>query len=362
MKRILSVVGARPNFMKVAPIHRAFGAYSRTWEHHIVHTGQHYDAAMSDAFFRDLDMPHPSWFLGVGSGSHAEQTARVMTGFEQVLLEAKPDYVIVVGDVNSTIACALVSVKLGIRTAHVEAGLRSFDRTMPEEINRMATDAIVDDLFVTEESGLKHLAHDGVASERVHFVGNTMIDSLHYALPKAMASSILTDLALEPGGYALVTMHRPSNVDEPAQLRMLIDVLSTIAENQPLVFPVHPRTRKNLQSMGIEIPAGLKMIDPLGYVDFLALMRSSAFTLTDSGGIQEETTALQVPCITARTTTERPVTVEIGTNILVEPSATGILTAVARIRAGDIRIGTVPPLWDGAAAKRIAEVITTHYS
>lgn len=362
MKKIISVVGARPNFMKVAPIHRAFGAYSETWEHHIVHTGQHYDAAMSDAFFRDLDMPHPTWFLGVGSGSHAEQTARVMTGFEQVCLEAKPDYVIVVGDVNSTIACALVSVKLGIRTAHVEAGLRSFDRLMPEEINRIATDAIVDDLFVTEESGLTHLKHDGVDANRIHFVGNTMIDSLLYVLPKSEKSTIHHDLGLERGRYALVTMHRPSNVDHTDQLRMIVDVLTTLAAELPLVFPVHPRTRKNLQNLGIDVPPNVHMIDPVGYVDFLALMRSATFTLTDSGGIQEETTALGVPCITSRTTTERPVTVEIGTNILVEPTKSGILEAVALIRSGEMRAGQVPPLWDGHAADRIAAVITAHYS
>ncbi len=362
MKKIISVVGARPNFMKVAPIHRAFGAYAESWEHHIVHTGQHYDAAMSDAFFRDLDMPHPTWFLGVGSGSHAEQTARVMTGFEQVCLEARPDYVIVVGDVNSTIACALVSVKLGIRTAHVEAGLRSFDRLMPEEINRIATDAIVDDLFVTEESGLTHLKHDGVDANRIHFVGNTMIDSLLYALPKSEKSTIHHDLGLERGRYALVTMHRPSNVDHPEQLRMIVDVLTTLAADLPLVFPVHPRTRKNLQNLGIDVAPNVHMIDPVGYIDFLALMRSANFTLTDSGGIQEETTALGVPCITSRTTTERPVTVEIGTNILVEPTKSGILEAVALIRSGDMRAGQVPPLWDGHAADRIAAVITAHYS
>ena len=362
MKRIISVVGARPNFMKVAPIHRAFLPYSETWEHHIVHTGQHYDAAMSDAFFHDLNMPHPSWFLGVGSGSHAEQTARVIAGFEQVCLEAKPDYVVVVGDVNSTIACALVSVKLGIRTAHVEAGLRSYDRTMPEEINRMATDAIADELFVTEESGMANLRREGVGSERMHLVGNTMIDSLHYALPRAITSDVLTRLNIVAGDYALVTMHRPSNVDLPYQLRNLIDVLSEIALRQPVVFPVHPRTKKNLQLWEISVPEGIVVVDPLGYVDFLALMRSAAFVVTDSGGIQEETTALKVPCITARTSTERPVTVEIGTNILVEPTAQGILSAVSAIRGGQIRVGKVPQLWDGHAAERIAAIITEHYS
>lgn len=348
--------------MKVAPIHRAFASYSETWEHCIVHTGQHYDATMSDAFFRDLDMPHPSWFLGVGSGSHAEQTARVSVGFEKVCLEAKPDYVIVVGDVNSTIACALVSVKLGIRTAHIESGLRSFDRTMPEEINRMATDAIVDDLFVTEQSGLINLKNEGVADERIHFVGNTMIDSLHYALPRAKMSEILNALRVEPAKYALVTMHRPSNVDDEQQLRMLINVLSILGRDQPVIFPVHPRTRKYLKQWGIDTPSGVSMVDPLGYIDFLALMRSAQFVLTDSGGIQEETTALGIPCITARTSTERPITVEIGTNMLVAPTMEGILAAVSVIRQGRSNIGQIPELWDGQAAERVANIITAHYS
>ncbi len=362
MKRILSVVGARPNFMKVAPIHRAFAAYAETWEHHIVHTGQHYDASMSDAFFRDLDMPHPSWFLNVGSGSHAEQTAKVMTGFEAVCREAQPDYVIVVGDVNSTIACALVSVKLGIRTGHVESGLRSFDRAMPEEINRLATDAIVDDLFVTESSGTRHLLREGKDPGQVHFVGNTMIDSLHYALPRAMQSDVHTRLGVEAGRYALVTMHRPSNVDDPEQLGRLMSVLADIGTHTTVVFPVHPRTRKNLTAAGIAVPESVILIDPAGYVDFLALMRSAAFVLTDSGGIQEETTALGVPCITSRTTTERPVTVEIGTNVLVEPTPEAILAAVADVRSGQRRPGRVPDLWDGHAADRIAAFITGHYS
>lgn len=362
MKRIISVVGARPNFMKVAPIHRAFDAYAATWSHSIVHTGQHYDSAMSDAFFSDLDMPHPAFFLGVGSGSHAEQTARIMTGFEQVCKEARPDYVIVVGDVNSTIACALVSVKMGIRTAHVEAGLRSGDRSMPEEINRLATDAIVDDLFVTEESGRRHLLREGVDPSRIHFVGNTMIDSLRYALPKSAESTILERCGCAPGSYMLVTMHRPSNVDEPEQLSMLMDVVARVSGEMPVVFPVHPRTRKNIAAFGIAIPASVKLLDPVGYVDFLALMKSAAMVLTDSGGIQEETTALGVACITSRTTTERPVTVECGTNILVEPTREAILGAIARVRRGDGPTGIVPPLWDGRAAERIAAIITQHYS
>lgn len=361
MKRILSVVGARPNFMKVAPIHRAFAAYAKTITHEILHTGQHYDASMSDAFFRDLDMPQPAFFLGVGSGSHAEQTARVMIGFDEVCRDHRPDYVIVVGDVNSTIACALTAVKHGIRVAHVEAGLRSFDRGMPEEINRLATDAIVDDLFVTEQSGVDHLVHDGVAQSRIHFVGNTMIDSLHYALPRAERSTIMQTVDVSPRQFALITLHRPSNVDNAEQLAMLTDVLNVIALHTTVVFPVHPRTRKNIREWGIEstLSPGVKLIDPAGYVDFLSLMKNASFVLTDSGGIQEETTALRVPCITARTTTERPVTVEIGTNVLVQPEKGSILQAVDAIIAGKGRPGIIPDLWDGHAAERIAAIISS---
>lgn len=364
MKRILSVVGARPNFMKVAPIHRAFAKYADTWVHEIVHTGQHYDASMSDAFFNDLDMPQPAWFLGVGSGSHADQTARIMTGFEKVCLEAKPDYVIVVGDVNSTIACSLTSVKLGIPTGHVEAGLRSFDRTMPEEINRLATDAIVDDLFVTEESGRNNLLHEGVPAERVFFVGNSMIDSLHYALPKAAKSDVLDRIGVHKREYALVTLHRPSNVDDATQLAMLIDVLNSVAIASDVVFPVHPRTRKNLSlwSLAEKISPRVHLVDPVGYVDFLKLMQECRFVLTDSGGIQEETTALGVPCVTARTTTERPVTVDIGTNVLVQPNSDALIDACRAVGQRQGHTGRIPELWDGHAAERIASVITQHYS
>jgi UDP-N-acetylglucosamine 2-epimerase (non-hydrolysing) len=362
MKRVISVVGARPNFMKVAPIHRAFGLYAETWQHDIVHTGQHYDAAMSDSFFADLDMPHPAWFMGVGSGSHAEQTAKIIVGFEKVCLEGKPDCVIVVGDVNSTVACALVSVKLGIPTVHVESGLRSYDRAMPEEINRLATDAIVDQHFVTEQSGLDNLVREGVSPDRIHFVGNTMIDSLHYALPKAMQSDVHSRIGVQPQGYCLVTMHRPSNVDSPEQLSMLLGVIETVSKDLPVVFPVHPRTRNKMAQLGAILPPSVHIIDPVRYVDFLALMRSAALVLTDSGGIQEETTALGVPCITARTTTERPITTELGTNVLVEPQAATILGAVAEFNAGRHKSGVVPPLWDGHAAERIAAIITAHYS
>jgi UDP-N-acetylglucosamine 2-epimerase (non-hydrolysing) len=360
MKRVISVVGARPNFMKVAPIHRAFQKRLEKFDHAIVHTGQHYDVSMSDAFFHDLDMPNPSWFLGVGSGSHASQTSRIMVGFEKVCMEAEPDYVIVVGDVNSTIACALTSVKMGIRTAHVEAGLRSFDRTMPEEINRIATDAIVDDHFVTEPAGVENLLREGADPSTIHLVGNTMIDSMMYALPKAEASSILRDLGISKSGYAVVTLHRPSNVDVPERLEMLLNVLAEIGKRIHVVFPVHPRTQKNIELWNITTPENVRLINPIGYVDFLALLKNARFALTDSGGIQEETTVLNVPCITARTSTERPITVEIGTNVLVKPEYEFMLSAANHILDGHSRKGTAPDLWDGQASHRIVQIITSH--
>ena len=360
--KVLSVVGARPNFMKVAPIHRAMLEAADLFEHHIVHTGQHYDQRMSDAFFADLDMPHPSWFLGVGSGSHAQQTARVMTGFEEVCQQAQPDYVIVVGDVNSTIACALVSVKMGIRTGHVEAGLRSNDRAMPEEINRLATDAIVDDLFVTEQSGYDNLVREGVAPSRIHFVGNTMIDSLHVALPRSRQSPILATLGVQPQSYLLVTLHRPSNVDDRQQLTALMETMAHLSSEVPVVFPVHPRTRQHLSHWDIACPDGVIMIDPVGYIDFVGLVQGARCVVTDSGGIQEETTVLGIPCVTARTSTERPSTVELATNVLVHPEQHAILHAVATILHGGAKRGTVPPLWDGHAAERIVGVLRSHYS
>lgn len=345
--------------MKVAPIHRAFLAYAEALTHDIVHTGQHYDARMSDAFFSDLDMPQPTWFLGVGSGSHAEQTAKVMTGFDDVLIQANPDYVIVVGDVNSTIACALTSVKRGIRTAHVEAGLRSFDRSMPEEINRLATDAICDDLFVTEESAVRHLLSEGHSASSIHAVGNTMIDSLLWALPASESSTILADVGVERKSYVLVTLHRPSNVDHRDQLAMLLGVLADVAQRCDVVFPIHPRTRKHINDWNLaqNLPGNLRLIEPVGYVDFLALMNNAHLVLTDSGGIQEETTALGIPCVTARTTTERPVTVEQGTNVLVQPTAVAIQSAVQRILDGNGKAGRRPDLWDGRASDRIVTII-----
>ncbi|MFA6572237.1 MAG: UDP-N-acetylglucosamine 2-epimerase (non-hydrolyzing), partial [Bacteroidota bacterium] len=323
MKKIISIVGARPNFMKVAPIHRAFQAYPDKVEHMILHTGQHYDVNMSDAFFKDLEMPQPAFFLGIGSGSHAEQTAKIILEFEKVCITDKPDFVIVVGDVNSTIACALTAVKLGIPVAHVEGGLRSFDRTMPEEINRKATDSICDYCFVTEQSAIDNLEDEGYPPENVFFVGNTMIDSLHFALNKAKHSDIITKLKLKEKKYVLVTLHRPSNVDEKAKLEEFISIFEEFSRDTEFVFPVHPRTRKMIQNFGlssrVEKISSLHLIEPLGYIDFLALMLNSKFVMTDSGGIQEETTALGIPCLTLRTSTERPVTIEFGSNILVIP-------------------------------------------
>ncbi|GIV54935.1 MAG: UDP-N-acetylglucosamine 2-epimerase (non-hydrolyzing) [Candidatus Kapaibacterium sp.] len=360
-RRILSIVGARPNFMKVAPIARALGAYADHLEHAICHTGQHYDYAMSQAFFEDLDLPAPAFYLGVGSGSHAEQTARIMLAFEPVCREWGPDLVIVVGDVNSTVACTLTAVKLGIETAHVEAGLRSFDRTMPEEINRIATDAICHWHFCTEHSGVENLRREGVPSERVFFVGNTMIDSLLAAMPRIEQCPIVEELGLERGGYAVVTLHRPSNVDDRHQLTMLLDVLTELAEQMPVVFPIHPRTRHMIEHYRLQPHAErarkLHLLEPQRYVHFMALVRSAALVLTDSGGIQEETTVLGVPCITLRTTTERPVTLECGTNVLVPPERERISAAIERVLQNPRQDRCIPPLWDGHAAERIARII-----
>lgn len=361
---ILSVVGARPNFMKVAPLHRVFTAseYQGLLSHRIVHTGQHYDAAMSDAFFRDLEMPEPAYFLGVGSGTHAEQTAKVMVEFEKVCMDAKPALVLVVGDVNSTIAATLTATKLGIPVAHVEAGLRSGDRTMPEELNRIATDALSDYAFVTEQSGVDNLLRENFRQDRLYLVGNTMIDSLHFALPKARQSSILRELGVQLQEYALVTLHRPSNVDDETQLRLLVEMLMDTARSCAVVFPVHPRTKKNLERFGllsrIESERRFILTAPQGYVHFLAMMMNARFVMTDSGGVQEETTALGVPCITLRTTTERPITCEIGTNILVPPTPDNIRRALNNaLENNNTKPANVPPLWDGQAAERIATIV-----
>ncbi len=361
MKKVISVVGARPNFMKIAPIHRAFQKYSDSIKHLICHTGQHYDEKMSKIFFEDLGLPQPDFYLGVGSGSHAEQTANVMIKFEKVLLEEKPDMILVVGDVNSTIACSLTAAKLHIKIVHVEAGLRSGDRNMPEEINRVLTDAISDLLFVTEKSGIENLKKEGVDNGKVFFTGNVMIDSLAYFLKKSGESNIHEKLGLEKNKYVLVTLHRPSNVDKKEQLIKLIDLLNAIAEKRKVLFPIHPRTKNNLAEFNLleEMNSNIILTDPIGYLDFLALTSNAELILTDSGGIQEESTYLGIQCITLRTSTERPITVEVGTNQLLGTDLDKAKIAALDVLNGKIKSGEIPPLWDGKAAERIVSNLNT---
>jgi UDP-N-acetylglucosamine 2-epimerase (non-hydrolysing) len=365
--KLLCVVGARPNFMKIAPLMRAFGARADRFSALLVHTGQHYDEAMKDAFFRELNIPEPDVDLGVGSGSHAVQTAEIMRRFEPVLERERPDAVLVVGDVNSTIACALVAAKLLVPVIHVEAGLRSFDRAMPEEINRMLTDRLSDLLFTTEPEGAANLAAEGVDGAQVHFVGNVMIDTLMANLERAVpAAATLAELggklALEPERFGVLTLHRPSNVDDPTNLRPLITTLADLSARLPIVFPVHPRTRARIEAAGlwplIEATA-IVPTAPLRYLQLLGLMREARLVLTDSGGIQEEATALGVPCITLRENTERPITVTEGTNTVVGADAGKIRAAFDDVLATGGKAGRVPALWDGRAAERIAEVIET---
>lgn len=359
--KIVNVVGARPNFMKIAPLMDAYQRAAR-FEPLLVHTGQHYDQRMSDLFFHELGIPEPQINLGVGSGSHAQQTAQIMTGFEPVLLAHKPDAVLVVGDVNSTIACGLVAVKLGIKLIHVEAGLRSFDRSMPEEINRICTDSISDLLFCTEAAGVENLKREGVADEKIFAVGNLMIDTLLKHRPKAEASAILHQLKVQPKNYAVVTLHRPSNVDDPASLARLLDVLNVVQSDMPVVFPIHPRTRKNLASAGlmhrVEAMKNICLADPLGYLDFLKLTSNARIVLTDSGGIQEETTILGVPCLTLRENTERPVTTQLGSSYLVGNDPERILAAYRDVMEGRARKPQTPPMWDGQAADRIVRILS----
>jgi len=365
---IALVAGARPNFMKVAPLFHALSGRKESARKagidlrvSIVHTGQHYDPNMSDIFFRELGMPAPDRHLDVGSGSHAEQTAKIMVAFEKVLLEDRPDLVVVVGDVNSTVACSLTAKKLGIRVAHVEAGLRSFDTGMPEEINRKLTDAISDLLFVTEESGARNLRNEGVPKERVFLVGNVMIDTLRRNLSRIEDGNFAPSppVAAFFNGkkrYGVLTLHRPSNVDTREALSPVWGALSEVARQLPILFPVHPRTRARIESFGLS-GNGIAMIDPVGYLDMLYAVKGAAIVLTDSGGLQEETTALGVHCVTIRENTERPVTVEQGTNYLVGTDPAAILAASAEILSGRGKKGSVPPLWDGHAAERIADIL-----
>lgn len=379
--KILIVVGARPNFMKAAPILRAIRGFNTAraeWTEEIapvlVHTGQHYDSQMSDAFFADLELPKPDAFLGVGSGSHAEQTAEIMKRFEPVLSQEDPDALLVVGDVNSTLACALVAGKLSSRAqgrpliAHVEAGLRSFDRSMPEEINRILTDQISDLLFVSERSGMKNLCAEGIPGGRIHFVGNTMIDSLHEHEAKAESSPVLRRFGLARGEYVLLTLHRAANVDDRECLVEILDGLDRLAASHRILFPAHPRTQKQIRQHDLELyfrrrridhekwHAGIQMVEPQGYLDFLCLMKNARVVVTDSGGIQEETTALGVPCVTVRENTERPITIEMGSNLLGGTRRETIRAAVQR----QLQFRGTPQLpekWDGRAGERIVQIL-----
>lgn len=355
--RILAVAGARPNFMKIAPIMWELGRRPNVTAC-LVHTGQHYDQRMSQLFFDQLNIPKPDFNLQVGSGSHAVQTAEVMKRFEPIVLEQHPDAVIVVGDVNSTVACALTAVKLGTRVAHVEAGLRSFDRSMPEEINRIVTDSISDWLFVSEPSGIANLRREGVSPERVHFVGNTMIDTLLACRQRSEASPILEQLEIGDNGYAVVTLHRPANVDDPQILSGILTAIERLQQELPIVFPLHPRTRASLPAQQHRSLPNVKFIDPLGYLDFLKLLSHARLVLTDSGGIQEETTVLGVGCLTLRTNTERPITVEQGTNQLVGLATERIIETGLAALAGETKSSRIPDRWDGGAARRIVDVLT----
>jgi UDP-N-acetylglucosamine 2-epimerase (non-hydrolysing) len=363
--KLLLVAGARPNFMKIAPVIREIKKRADTFSHVLVHTGQHYDEGMSDVFFRDLGIPKPDHYLNVGSGSHAVQTANIMTSFEPVLDQEKPDCVLVFGDVNSTLACSIVAKKLCYPVAHVEAGLRSGDMMMPEEINRIVTDSITDYFFVTEESGMEHLKAEGKADRSIFHVGHVMIDNLFFELERLKhdRSGLERSSSLKSGKerFGVVTLHRPSNVDDDDTFRGIISALSQISEELPLIFPVHPRTRSRLKSFSIEMPPNIITTDPLGYREFLDVWREASIVLTDSGGLQEETTGLGVPCLTLRENTERPVTVSDGTNHLVGVDPELIVSSARRVLA-DRRVGgsavTRPKYWDGLASQRILDALS----
>ncbi len=358
--KIFNIVGARPNLVKIAPLMREMSKHDSI-QPFLVHTGQHYDEKLSDVFFGQMGIPPPDFNLEVGSGSHAWQTAEILKRIEPLLVEKKPDLVLVVGDVNSTIAASLAAVKLGIPVAHVEAGLRSFDRTMPEEINRILTDALADHLFVTEEDAIGNLLKESRPRDHIHLVGNVMIDALHQFLPLAQKSNIGKELGLLDGNgfvpFAVLTLHRPSNVDSVQTLEKLLSAIDAVAEELPVIFPVHPRTAGRLKDARVKHHARLRLISPVGYLDFLCLLNGSRLVLTDSGGIQEETTALGVPCLTLRENTERPVTVTEGTNQLVGQDHAKIVAAAREILAGKTKRGQVPQLWDGHAAERIVKIL-----
>ncbi|MCL4745849.1 MAG: UDP-N-acetylglucosamine 2-epimerase (non-hydrolyzing) [Burkholderiaceae bacterium] len=360
MKKLIHLVaGARPNFMKIAPIVRALQARAERFDFRIVHTGQHYDREMSDVFFEELGIPPPDFHLDAGGGSHAQQTAKIMLAYEGIACDDSPACVVVVGDVNSTLACSIVAKKLHLKVAHVEAGLRSGDMTMPEEVNRLVTDAISDWFFVTEAAGVENLLREGKAPRQVFFVGHVMVDNLFYQhdrLGRADRAAFQSEaLKARLERYGVVTLHRPSNVDDPEALRAIIGALARVSRDLPLVFPVHPRTRANLQAAGVEIPDSIALTPPLSYMDFLNLWKDAAVVMTDSGGLQEETTALGVACLTMRENTERPVTVEQGTNVLVGTDPERIVAEAVKAIGGHGKAGRRPELWDGRAAERIVD-------
>jgi UDP-N-acetylglucosamine 2-epimerase (non-hydrolysing) len=364
MKKVIVIAGARPNFIKIAQLMRELKMNKDSFDTLLVHTGQHYDFDMSEVFFKNLKIPKPDIFLNIGSASHAVQTARIMSAFEKVIIEQKPDLVIVLGDVNSTLACSLVASKLGIAVAHVEAGLRSFDRAMPEEINRIVTDALSDYYFVSEKSGVRNIEKEGINSGQIHFVGNIMIDTLLLNIDKIKKSDILTKLGdggIKPRNYSVLTLHRPSNVDSEKSLAEIYDILLSVSRKINIVYPVHPRTRKMIETHNFldkfKSLKNLVMTEPVGYIDFIKLVKESVFVLTDSGGIQEETTVLKVPCLTMRENTERPVTVKEGTNILVGRNKRKIVSAVNKILQGKWKKSDIPEFWDGKTAERIVEIL-----
>lgn len=361
MLKIINVVGARPNFMKIAPVIEEMRKRPDKLEPMLVHTGQHYDEAMSDSFFADLQIPRPDINLEIGSASHAEQTARIMIAFEQVIKEHQPDWLVVVGDVNSTMAATLVAAKMLVKVAHIEAGLRSFDRTMPEEINRLVTDALADLLLTPSPDGNENLLREGIAPEKIRFVGNVMIDTLYRQLDRAKSSQILERFHLQTKNYCAMTLHRPSNVDDKQTLTGILDALNTVQERLPIIFPIHPRTRARLEEFGltsmVEKQPNLILTEPLGYLDFLQLYSNSRLVLTDSGGIQEETTALGIPCLTLRQNTERPITVTEGTNRIVGNDPQAIKREALNALDNPPMATRVPDLWDGQTARRIVDAI-----
>lgn len=361
-KLIYLIAGARPNFMKIAPIIRVLTAHSERFEYRIIHTGQHYDREMSDIFFEELGIPKPDYHLECGGGSHAEQTAKIMVAFEHICQKNRPDCVLVVGDVNSTLACSIVAKKLHIAVAHVEAGLRSGDRTMPEEINRLVTDSVSDWFFCTEPAGVDNLLKEGKPAQDVFDVGHVMVDNLLYQADRLAQANCTgfksTQLKAQHADYGVITLHRPSNVDDQGALAAILGSLNTLSERLPLIFPVHPRTQANLQRFGLKLAPGITLTGPLSYMDFLNLWKDAKLVLTDSGGLQEETTALGVPCLTLRHNTERPITVDEGTNVLVGTEPSVILREALNILDGGGKTGKRPTLWDGCAAERIVRQLS----